>query len=257
MRNQLSVTSIIVVMAILLTGCVDRSLKRQVETLDKQCPIDLGILGRVTSVGLKGHTIVYHVTTNSRVLKLERLRDHLSDVKQGILLNFANDEASLSQFVAAQCDIKYEYTDAQSGERLVVDISKEDLKRANALVGDTKELSSRRIENFVATGRLQLPMQIDAVTTLTDITLEDNNVAYIYSIDEEAISSKQLQSQIDVLKESIHESLGHKDLTMTMLIDALTQDHRGLVYRYFMSKSGKQFDITFTPEDVAQIKQQQ
>ena len=53
----------------MLIGCVD-SLKNQVEIINKQCPIDLGILGEVTHVDLDDRTIVYHVSTNPSVLNI-------------------------------------------------------------------------------------------------------------------------------------------------------------------------------------------
>ena len=257
MRKPAFATLFIVLFTILLTNCTNNSLKHQVETINSQCPIDLGVLGEVTKVDLDGRTIVYHVSTNSNVLKLSRLEDHVNDVKQGILLNFVDDKTSLTQFIAAQCNIRYEYTDAQTGEQLVIDITKDELKNAEALVGNDMELARRRIENFVATGRLQLPMQVDEVTTLTDIFAEGDNVGYVYTIDESTVPSDTLNQRIGVLKESIGESLKHNDLSMTMLIDALAKDHKGLIYRYNMSKSEKTFDITFTPEEVVRIQLQQ
>ena len=256
MRKPAFATIFIAFVALLLTSC-NNSLKHQVETINSQCPIDLGVLGEVTKVDLDGRTIVYHVSTNSNVLKLSRLEDHINDVKQGILLNFVDDKTSLTQFIAAQCNIRYEYTDAQTGEQLVIDITKDELKNAEALVGNDMELARRRIENFVATGRLQLPMQVDEVTTLTDIFAEGDNVGYVYTIDESTVPSDTLNQRIGVLKESISESLKHNDLSMTMLIDALAKDHKGLIYRYNMSKSEKTFDITFTPEEVVRIQLQQ
>lgn len=253
MRKPAFATIFVALLAILLTSC-NNSLKRQVETINSQCPIDLGILGEVTKVDLDGRTIVYHVSTNSNVLKLSRLEDHINDVKQGILLNFVDDKTSLTQFIAAQCNIRYEYTDAQTGEQLVIDITKDELKNAEALVGNEMELARRRIENFVATGRLQLPMQVDEVTTLTDIFAEGDNVGYVYTIDETTVPIDTIDQRIGVLKESIGESLKHNDLSMTMLIDALTKDHKGLIYRYNMSKSGRTFDVTFSPEEVVRIQ---
>ena len=150
----------------MLIGCVD-SLKNQVEIINKQCPIDLGILGEVTHVDLDDRTIVYHVSTNPSVLNISRLKDHQKDVKQGILLNFSNDRATLANFIAAKCNLRYESTDSQSDERLIIDISAEDLKNVNALVANPQELARKRVENFVTTGRLQLPLHVDEVTTLT------------------------------------------------------------------------------------------
>ena len=252
MTNRLSLF-VIVLMALVLTGCKKSPLKQQVEFLNRQCPLDLGVLGEVTSVDLDGQAIVYHVATNPRILKLDRLRDHVGDVKQGVLLYFANDTASLRQLVPTKCGLKYEYSDTESGERFVVDISNDDLRRVSALVGNQRELARRRIENFVATGRLQLPLQIDAITTLTDIALDADAVAYTYTIDEESVAPDDLEAELSSLRMNIRESLGGGDPSMGVLIDVLTRDHRGLVYRYVMSKSGKQFDITFTPDDVASI----
>ena len=240
--------------ALLLIGCVGNSLKHQVEIINKQCPIDLGVLGMVTHVDLDNNTIVYHVATNSQVLKISRLKDHSKDVKQGILLNFCDDKATLADFIAAKCNLKYEYTDIQTGEQLIIDISASELKNVEALVGNPKELTRRRIENFITTGRLQLPLQVDEVTTLNDIIIENNNVGYVYTIDEAAITPDTIREKIGVLKENIEESLKGNDLSMVMLVDALTKDHKGLVYRYLLSKSGEQFDIVFTPEEVAALR---
>ena len=212
----------------MLIGCVD-SLKNQVEIINKQCPIDLGILGEVTHVDLDDRTIVYHVSTNPSVLNISRLKDHQNDVKQGILLNFSNDRATLANFIAAKCNLRYEYTDSQSDERLIIDISAEDLKNVNA------------------------PLHVDEVTTLDDIIIEGDNVGYVYTIDETAISPDSIRERLGVLRENIERSLRGEDLSMIMLVDALTNDHKGLIYRYFLSKSKERFDITFTPEEIEKI----
>ena len=244
MRNQFVL--LIAFVALLLTNCTNNSLKHQVETINSQCPIDLGVLGEVTKVDLDGRTIVYHVSTNSNVLKLSRLEDHINDVKQGILLNFSNDRATLANFIAAKCNLRYEYTDSQSDERLIIDISAEDLKNVNALVANPQELARKRVENFVTTGRLQLPLHVDEVTTLDDIIIEGDN-------DETAISPDTIRERLGVLRENIERSLRGEDLSMIMLVDALTNDHNVLIYRYFLSKSKERFEITFTPEEIEKI----
>ncbi len=253
-RRNIYIISFFWVMIASFVSCTDNSPKKQVETINQQCPIDLGILGKVTEVGLDNQTIVYHVETNSDVLKLSRLKDHVGDVKKGILLNFVDDSVTLSQFIAAKCNIRYEYTDATTSERLVINVSQDELKNAVALVSDEKELARRRIENFVATGRLQLPLQVDEVTTLTDIVIEDGNVGYIYELDEDKLPSEKMKDQLSVLKENIAKGLESDDVSMNMLVDALTKDHKGLVYRYVLNKSGEKVEITFSPEEVAGIK---
>ena len=252
MRKYFATALFMVMWITMLIGCVV-SLKNHVEIINKQCPIDLGILGEVTHVDLDGRTIVYHVSTNPNVLNVGRLKDHQKDVKQGILLNFSNDRATLKQFIAAKCNLRYEYTDSQSDEQLIIDISADDLKNVNALVANPQELARRRVENFVTTGRLQLPLHIDEVTTLDDIIIEGDNVGYVYTIDETAISPDTIRGRLSILRENIKSSLKGEDLSMTMLVDALTNDHKGLIYRYFLSKSKERFDITFTPEEIKNL----
>ena len=257
MRKYFTIVLFVASLASVLTGCLDNTLKQQVEAINQQCPIDLGIMGMVSHVDLDGRTIVYHVLTNYNVVKISRIRDHMKDVKEGILLNFLNDEATLAQFIAAKCNIRYEYTDSETGEQVVVDISADELKNVQALVGSPKQLAQRRLENFVTTGRLQVPLQVDEATTLTDIIVEGNNVGYVYAIDENAIPSDvKINERLGTLKESIEEGLKGKDMSMTMLLDALTKDKKGLIYRYLLSKSKEQIDITFTPEEVAALQQQ-
>ena len=252
MRKYIASALFMALWVSMLIGCVD-SLKNQVEIINKQCPIDLGILGEVTHVDLDDRTIVYHVSTNPSVLNISRLKDHQKDVKQGILLNFSNDRATLANFIAAKCNLRYEYTDSQSDERLIIDISAEDLKNVNALVANPQELARKRVENFVTTGRLQLPLHVDEVTTLDDIIIEGDNVGYVYTLDETAISPDTIRERLGVLRENIERSLRGEDLSMIMLVDALTNDHKGLIYRYFLNKSKERFDITFTPEEIEKI----
>lgn len=256
MRKIFTTVLVAAVCSFVLIGCVDYSLKRQVKAINKQCPIDLGLLGKVTYVDLDERTIVYHVDINPNVLNISKLKGHLKDVKQGILLNFSDDETSLAQFIAAKCNLRYEYTDSETREQLVINISADELKNLNALVGNPQELAQRRIENFVTTGRLQLPMQIDEVTTLSDIIIEGENVGYIYTIDETVVKSDVINERLDVLRDNIKERLLGEDLSMAMLVDALTKGGKGLIYRYFMSESKKQYDIVFTPEEVAELQLQ-
>ena len=116
---------------------------------------------------------------------------------------------------------------------------------------NTVELAKQRID--IAVKYMEDNHLTDGYTSVLWCT-EGDNVGYVYTIDETTVPIDTIDQRIGVLKESIGESLKHNDLSMTMLIDALTKDHKGLIYRYNMSKSGRTFDVTFSPEEVVRIQ---
>ena len=62
---------------VLLTGCSQKSkLKLAIELADKQCPMDMGASGEISSITFDGSDVVYVLLMNESFLNIDALKEN-------------------------------------------------------------------------------------------------------------------------------------------------------------------------------------
>ena len=101
----------------------------------------------------------------------------------------------------------------------------------------------------------QLPQQIDEYTVWETSVLDENNLIFNYTLQEQFLEEgaiDTLEENKQILKSNIEANL-NASADFKAIVTLLESAGLGIVYHFAGSVSGKTFDITFTPEEVSAL----
>ena len=61
---------------LVMTGCQEAKLKTVIAVANKQCPIDMGAVGTITSIIYDGNNVVYTLNMNEEITNIKILKDN-------------------------------------------------------------------------------------------------------------------------------------------------------------------------------------
>ena len=61
---------------LVMTGCQEAKLKTVIGVANKQCPIDMGAVGTITSIIYDGNNVVYTLNMNEEITNIKILKDN-------------------------------------------------------------------------------------------------------------------------------------------------------------------------------------
>ena len=258
MKKILTLAVMLTCLAGLMGSCKKKSLfqstlEKEVSKLNQQCPMNMGILGEISSVELDDSVVVFNIQLTSQLVKLDKLKTHSDDVKEGMLLQFAENPNSLESFIQSKCRLRYVYQNDKTGDKMAIEVTPDDIKRMSGLINKPDEVAQRKVEILVSNTRLQLPMNVDAVTLLDDMVIEGDTVCYVYSIDSEQVSADQITSDIEGMKQNIIKNLDSPDPALQYLVTCLSDADKSLCYRYVFQPDGQRVEILLSADEVKRI----
>ena len=74
----------------LTTGCQEIKLKAGIEAANKQCPIDMGETGKITSIVYDGENVVYTFYLNEEAANIKTLQKNPESMKTSLKIMFQN-----------------------------------------------------------------------------------------------------------------------------------------------------------------------
>ena len=78
---------------LVMTGCQEAKLKTVIGVANKQCPIDMGAVGTITSIIYDGNNVVYTLNMNEEITNIKILKDNPESMKSSITMMFQNPAA--------------------------------------------------------------------------------------------------------------------------------------------------------------------
>lgn len=230
-------------------------LRKQVEQMSRQCPIDLGVVGKASSIELNEaeDEVVYTIALGNRLpMKISALNQMKSVLKRSIISNYAQNETMVTfAKVMSKADAKlsYVYESAEANESMKITLLPDELK--DIADGHVTPISTQeQLQIQVMSTNAQCPMQIDQVTIMTSIALEGKRLVYNYSIDERYISLEQLEAQEAVIKSNIKTSFISGDPTTVQFVKLLKETSCSIEYRYIGSITGTVYTIHITAAEI-------
>ena len=257
MKRILSLAMLLTCLASLLGSCNKKSalqsyLEKEVRKLNQRCPMDMGMLGEISSVELDDSIVVFNIRLTSPLVKLDKLKAHSDNVKEGMLIHFAEDPGGLENFIHHKCRLRYVYEHDITGDKMAIDVTPDDMNRISGLI-KPDEVAQRKVEILVSNTQLQLPMKVDAVTLLDDMVIEGDTVCYVYSIDSEQVSADQIINDEKGMRQNIIQGLSAPDPALRYLVASLSDAGKSLCYRYVFKPEGQRVEILLTADDVKHI----
>lgn len=230
-------------------------LRKQVEQMNRQCPIDLGIVGKASSIELNEaeDEVIYTITLGNRLpMKISALNQMKSALKRSIISNYAQDETMVAFAKAiskADAKLSYVYESGETNESTKITLSSDELKDiADGHITPISSLEQLQIE--IMSTNAQCPMQIDQVTLMTSVTLEGKRFVYNYSIDERYISLEQLEAQESVIKSNIKTYFISNDPSIKRLVKLLKDTNSSVEYRYVGNITGTVYCISIPAAEI-------
>lgn len=246
---------LLVSFALISCNSSKKDLKLEIEEVNDECPLDLGLVGEISSVDYDEKTdeVVMTMTINKDLpLKLSALKQLKNTMKRSVLGNWAKSESSLVLIEKiADADAKFTIVmqTADTNESLKIKISKKEVKDIAA--GNIDSITPREmVDIMIASTNAQCPMQIDEVTVLSSVTLENNSFVYNCSWDENSVSIEEIDANKDVLKTNIKQLLLSEDPMTQELIKICKDANVCILYRYIGDTSGDVCLVKFSPEEL-------
>lgn len=265
--NFVRILSMLIVAVIIFSACGNNSkqslqqVRDEVAAINAQCPIDMGIAGRVTGADLDegGATIQYMLQPSELMLNETVFVDNAALLKKSLLLNLTPFEAERSGAVAlaeAGYNMAYIYT-FPSGKKHTLTLTPEDIMEALSEKMTSAERGEALLETRCELSRLVFPVSIDSYTTQTGVELQKDGLVHLFTIDEEALGMPISDPQVskEVLYESIVDGLRSSinDPAMRSEMEAVVATGRGMVYHYAGSASGADIEVEITPETIRSL----
>ncbi len=265
MRNSKSILFLVIVCSLifLMSSCKnnplaklgqklsDSEMSQLVETLNEQCPVSYEI-GTATSFKCEGKKVVIDYTIDEDILSFEKLdKKVIFDAWRLLYLDCcsSNDKAFMKSLALSGYDLQCFFTGSRTSHKDTIDVSNQQLKSIKPLSQE------ENIKTTVEITRAVLPIPLDSVTDMVDVTLEKESLIYIYKINEENFDFSLLENE-PTFRENIASGITQQftnNNSAGELFKKLCLSGRGLCYRYQGSKTGRTIDIEFNNIQLRQL----
>lgn len=220
--------------------------------MKKICPMSIGEYITCEAVDYANNTVTMTYGVSEGMLDFEALRANEETFRNNMLVGYANNHNTeafkklLQYIVDADANMQMIFK-CEGEEPLTLLFTADEIKKVlTETDGDAEQLLQLSVDN----ARLQTPMTIDEGIVMTDVVLDANNCTYVYSCDESLYDFDVLNENIGVVKQALLEELSPNDPAIKQLLDLLSATHRGLVYQYVGTTSGKTCTVYFSVEEL-------
>lgn len=233
-----------------------KELRANVESVNSECPIDLGMFGEISSMEFNEDEdeVVFTMTISKDMpIKISALNKLKNTLKRAMLGSWAESEDGIKMMkVIAKADSKITIVLQTEGtnQNVNIKVSKDEVR--DLADGKIDPISPRDLlETYVTSTNAQCPMQVDELTTLSSASLEGDNFVYNYSIDESSISMASIEENRESIKANLKQVLSGSDPTIKQMVSVCKNADTGILYRYVGDISGNVCIIKFSPSELS------
>lgn len=243
---------------IVMTGCQEAKLKTVIGIANKQCPLDMGEVGNITSIIYDGDNVVYTLNMNEEITNIKILKDNPESMKSSIKMMFQNPAADVKEMLKlmAKCNsgLHMIFVGNKSGEQAVCELTAEELKEVINTNADPAQSGQTKLEAQLKIANLQFPMQASEEVVVEKIEIIGESVVYICSVDEELCPISQIEENAAEVKEGIVSTLASQtDPATQIFIKTCVENNKNITYRYIGKDSGKQYDVVIPVSDLKKM----
>lgn len=233
---------------LVMTGCQEAKLKTVIGVANKQCPIDMGVVGKITNIIYDGNNVVYTLNMNEEITNIKILKSNPESMKSSIKMMFQNPAADVKQMLKlmAKCNsgLHMIFVGNKSGEQAVCELTAKELKEVINTNVDPAQSEQTKLEAQLKIANLQFPMQASEEVIVEKIEIIGESVVYICSVNEKLCPISQIEKNAAEVKEGIVSALASQtDPGTQIFIKTCVDNNKNIVYRYIGKESGKQYDV--------------
>lgn len=243
---------------LVMTGCQEAKLKTVIAVANKQCPLDMGEVGKITSIIYDGNNVVYTLNMNEEITDIKMLKDNPEIMKSSIKMMFQNPAADVKQMLKlmTECNsgLYMIFVGNKSGEQAVCELTAEELKEVINTNADPAQSGQTKLEAQLKMANLQFPMQASEEVIVEKIEVIGESVVYICSVDEELCPISQIEENAAEVKEGIVSTLASQtDPATQIFIKTCIDNNKSIAYRYIGKESGQQYDVIIPLSDLKKM----
>ncbi|CDA84871.1 putative uncharacterized protein [Bacteroides sp. CAG:754] len=234
-----------------ISSCQESKLKAVVAIANKQCPMDMGEVGTITSITYDGSNVVYTLNMNESITDIAILKDNPESMKESIKIMFRNPAKDVKEMLklVAECNagLQMKFVGKDSGEEAVCELTPEEVKEVLKAESDPSQSERAKLEAQLKMANLQFPMQASEEILIEKIELSDESVVYICKVDEDACPISQIEANAEEVKKGIVANLAaQSDPATQVFLKTCINNDKSVAYRYIGTESGNHYDIVIT-----------
>ena len=231
----------------------------QIEKANQLCPIDLPYgVGAVTSITIENGFVIYNICYNREFCNIMQLLDKEKQKEvflMACLINNAqgknNGDQFINMLIEEGCGLKYVINDSLFGPFECSISVDEIISMRQRYILNPHVALQNVLQLTLEAEKTALPVIIEDGMAITDCLLEDNNIVFIVSCDEELYSMDSLNFYKSDLKSFMLEN-AKSDAQSYMFLGLCKMSHTGLVWRYVGMQSQETCDIVLSSYEINQ-----
>lgn len=122
-----------------------------------------------------------------------------------------------------------------------------------ALVTLLASCGESKLQKIVEASNMECPMSMGTLGEVTSIELEDGNVVFNYSVNENIVNIDFLNENPDLIKQNAAMMFKNQSGEMRKMFEAIEEGNAGLIMRYKGRTSGKVASISLSRKDIEDI----
>jgi hypothetical protein len=268
MKKVLKITGIVFICLIVLGNIAriitrpmyENSFAAQVARANRNCPIPVALgNGAVTAIHLENEFLTYYLSYDNPFYNLMSSVDP-EKVKDALLMCFLclngqggnQGNVLMDKLVEENCGLKVVISSSAKGKFECSATVNEIQSLRKRFELDPHEALYSLLSMSMEAERANLPMQIEEGITMTDYSLDGENIVITAEMDESLYSIDELNKNINAVKNSMIEN-GVNDADSKALFDMCKVSHTGLVYRYVGNHTHKQCNIVISSDEIRRL----
>lgn len=261
MRNKVIIVIMMLAIPILNTSCDENKelLKRQVEKFRNECPVSFGDILTINSVSYNNDIVEMDYIFNENYVSMSAFSSHKEEVKEVLGLSLSRKKLLLLNMVNAKAGFRAIIGGGQSGMKTHIDMSTNELKRIQGKYVFMSD-AQKTIEVTVIGTKMHLPLRIDQITTLNNLSSSPSGVVYSYEINDRE-TGKEFHSNIfsslmkNITMSQMAQSLnnGIMGTKNRQFYQALIDCNQGVIVCYYERNTGNKTSFKITTSEIRDI----
>lgn len=221
------------------------------EEANKRCPIVIpGGAGSLDAIKLEDDYVTFYVHYNEETNPLFKDGDKVKEALIMLVLGGNNQsDFIVDMIIKENCGLKLVATEAD-GKKISVAISPDELTQYRDKFKQNPQESTRRmLEMQLEAERASLPMIIEEGMTMTDFSLEGDNLVFTCEVDERIYSIDEFKGNEDIIKDEIVLGL-KEDPQSKLIVNLCKTSNMDIVYRMVGDRSKRKVDVIIPCEEL-------
>lgn len=243
---------------ILATSCQEAKLKAVIGVANKQCPMDMGQAGKITSITYDGENVVYNFQINEEFANIDALKKNPDSMKESIKAMFRNPAEEVKKMFEMMVDcnagLQVIFVGDKSGDKATAELTADEIKETLNAKPDESQSELTKLEAQVKMANVQFPMKAGEEIEIEKMELSDESVIYICKVNEDMSDINLMKENAEAVKKGIVATLSNqKDAASQSFLQTCVNCNRDIVYRYIGNQSGNQHDVVITVDEVKEM----